>query len=252
MSWITVIAASLFLVLSGELVSAHDGATAAADAASAEEPAAGTAIAAPRIVPNTLPILPVQKRLFGVIPNYRADQDSPDYHPLTVWEKFKIAEKDSFDWPNYFMTAGFAMQTQMAVSGMHGRAMGRTFAGYYARSFADQLIGSYITEAAMPALLHEDPRFFRSGTGTLTRRSWRAVRQVLVTRTQNGKERFNFSEILGNSAVTAVTSLYYPDNRKLSAGAERVALQLGNDAISNMLTEFWPDIRRRAQAWRHH
>ena len=97
----------------------------------------------------------------------------------------------------------------------------------------------------LPALLHEDPRFFRSGQGPVAGRAWHAVRQVLVTRTENGHERFNFSEVVGNSAVAAITSLYYPDNRSLGAGAERVTLQLGNDALSNLLTEFWPDIKRR-------
>jgi hypothetical protein len=186
---------------------------------------------------------PLPRRLFGFVPNYRAEQDSPEYHPLTSWQKFKIAEKDSFDWPNYFVLAGYAMQTQVAVHGWHGPGVGKTFAGFYARSFGDQLIGNYVTEAVLPVLLHEDPRFFRSGQGTARLRSWRAIRQVLVTRTENGRERFNYSEVVGNSAVTAITGLYYPGSRSLGVGAERVALQLGNDAVTNLLTEFWPDIK---------
>ena len=34
------------------------------------------------------------------------------------------------------------------------------FAKFYARSVGDQIIGSYLTEAILPSLLHEDPRFF--------------------------------------------------------------------------------------------
>jgi hypothetical protein len=45
--------------------------------------------------------------------------------------------------------------------------------------------------------------------------------------------------------VTALGTLYYPDSRTVSEGVERYGMALGNDMISNLLTEFWPDIRRR-------
>ena len=147
----------------------------------------------------------VDKRLFGVLPNYRADDEKAEYKPLKTWEKFKIAERDTFDWPNYFLNAGFALQNEIAEKGWHGTGMGKNFAEFYGRSFADAFIGNYVTEAVLPTLLHEDPRFFRSGVGPVWKRAYRAARQVLVTRTENGKERFNFSEVLGNSIVVGVT-----------------------------------------------
>jgi hypothetical protein len=205
-------------------------------------------------VGNPLAAARIEKRVFGVIPNYRADQETAEYKPLKTWEKFKIAERDTFDWPNFPLLAGFALQTQIAEKGWHGTAMGKNFAEYYARSFADGLIGNFITEAAMPSLLHEDPRFFRSGQGTILRRVYKAARQVVVTRNENGRKQFNFSEILGNSAVVGITSTYYPDSRRLGPAAERVGLMIGNDVMSNLMTEFWPDIKRKIQPMlhRHH
>ena len=202
-------------------------------------------------ISNPLGAARVERRVFGVIPNHRADQETADYKPLKTWEKFKIAERDTFDWPNFPLLAGFALQTQIAQSGWHGRAMGKNFAEYYARSFADGMIGNFITEAMIPSLLHEDPRFFRSGVGSVWKRTYKAARQVMVTRTENGGSRFNFSEVLGNSAVVAVTSAYYPDSRRLGPAAERVGLQIGNDVISNLMTEFWPDIKRKLQPMLH-
>ena len=205
-------------------------------------------------VGNPLAAARIEKRVFGVIPNHRAEQETAEYKPLKTWEKFKIAERDTFDWPNFPLMAGFALQTQIAEHGWHGKAMGRNFAEYYVRSFADGLIGNFITEAAMPSLLHEDPRFFRSGVGSVWRRTYKAARQVVVTRTENGKQRFNFSEVLGNSTVIAITSAYYPESRRLGPAAERLGLQIGNDVISNLMTEFWPDVKRRLQPMlhRHH
>ena len=204
-------------------------------------------------VPNPLgSVGRIDKRIFGIIPNHRAEQETSDYKPLQTWQKFKIAERDTFDWPNFPLMAGFALQTQIAERGWHGTAVGRNFAQYYARSFADALIGNYVTEALMPTLFHEDPRFFRSGVGPVWKRTFKAARQIVVTRKEDGRQGFNISEIAGNSAVVALTSIYYPDSRRLGPAAARVGLQVGNDVISNLLTEFWPDVKRHLQPLLHH
>lgn len=187
----------------------------------------------------------ISKRLFGVIPNYRADVLRPLYTPLTRRQKYAIARSDSFDWPNYILLAGYAVQSQVAKGGFSHNGGLSGFGKYYARSVGDQIIGSYITEAILPDILHEDPRFFRRGSGPLWQRAFYATSQIVVTRKDDGRFGFNYSEIAGNAGVVAVTSLYYPDSRSASEGAERFAMQLGNDVISNLLTEFWPDIRRR-------
>ncbi len=194
---------------------------------------------------------PVSKRLFGIIPNYRADQAQDTYKPLTTAEKYRIARSDSFDWPNYFLLAGFALQSQVAAGGFSHNGGFTGFTQYYARAFGDQIIGSYVTEAILPSLLHEDPRFFRLGSGTFWHRSYYAVSRILVTRGDNGKPRFYVSEVGGNAAVVAITSAYYPDSRSPAQGAERFGLALGNDAVSNMMTEFWPDIKRRLRFGHH-
>ena len=185
------------------------------------------------------------KRLFGILPNYRAEDAKAEYKPLKTWEKFKIAERDTFDWPNYFVTAGFALQTQIASGGWRSQGGLKGFGKYYVRSYGDQMIGNFITEAAMPSLLHEDPRYFRLGAGTLWKRAAYSSSRIFITKSENGSACFNFSEILGNTAVTAVTSIYYPANRTLSGAGERIMMQLGNDVINNLLTEFWPDIKHR-------
>ena len=198
------------------------------------------------------PAEPVSKRLFGIIPNYRADQVQDTYRPLTTAEKYRIARSDSFDWPNYFLLAGFALQSQVAAGGFSHNGGFTGFTQYYARAFGDQIIGNYVTEAILPSLLHEDPRFFRLGAGSFWRRVYYASSRLLVTRADSGRSRFNVSEITGNAAVVAITSSYYPDSRSPAEAAERFAMALGNDAISNLMTEFWPDIKRRLRFGHHY
>jgi hypothetical protein len=187
---------------------------------------------------------PPSKRLFGIIPNYRADQYQATFKPLTTREKFDIARKDSFDWPNYFLLAGYAFQSQIAAGGFshNGGALG--FAGYYGRAFGDNVIGAYVTEAMMPSWLHEDPRYFRLGTGPFWHRFFYAATRIVVTKGDNGRNRLFVSELAGNAAVVAITTSYYPADRTASEAFERYSQQLGNDAISNVLTEFWPDVKR--------
>ena len=192
----------------------------------------------------------LDRRLFGVIPNYRADRMPAVYAPITPREKFAIARADSFDWPNYLLLVGYTLQSQMASgSTKHGDGV-REFGEFYSRGLGDQIIGNYVTEAILPSLLHEDPRFFRRGTGSVWSRAYYAASRTVVVRLDNGSARLNISELAGNVGVVAITSLYYPESQSVSGASTRYAMALGNDTISNLLTEFWPDIKRRILPFR--
>ena len=208
------------------------------------------------VAPATKPLDPVYepppKRLFGVIPNYRADQFQAQYTPISTRQKYAIARSDSFDWPNYFLLAGYALQSQIASGGGFSHNGGLTgFGKYYGRSVGDQIIGSYVTEAILPALLHEDPRFFRLGKGPIWYRAYNAASRIVIVQKDDGSTGFAIAEVAGNAGVVALTTAYYPESRSASEAMERFGMALGNDMISNLLTEFWPDIKRRLP-FHHH
>jgi len=185
------------------------------------------------------------KRIFGVLPNYRTAEKSAVYHPITTRQKFTIAVKDSFDYPVYFVSGGFAALYQIENQ---NPSFGQGLKGYahrYATAYADQAIGNMMTEAIVPTLFHEDPRYFRKGDGGTWRRIGYAASRILVTRTDAGGQRFNYSEILGNGITAAIGNAYYPDDRGAADTFERLYTQVATDAFSNELKEFWPDIKRR-------
>lgn len=198
------------------------------------------------------PLDPVSKRLFGIIPNYRADQYQTQYTPISTAGKFAIARSDSFDWPNYFLLAGYAIQSQVAEGGFKHSGGLSAFGRFYSRSVADQIIGAYVTEAMLPTLFHEDPRFFRLGKGSVWYRAYNAAAHIVITKKDDGSDGFYYSEIVGNLGVTAIGMTYYPDNRSAGEAIERYSMALGNDVISNLLTEFWPDIKRRLPLLHRH
>lgn len=188
---------------------------------------------------------PPDKRVFGVLPNYRTANEAMEYRPITAQQKFTIASKDSFDYPLVLLSGAIAGMGQFTNQ---NPSFGQGGAGYFRRlgtSYGDQAIGNMMTEAIFPTLLREDPRYFRRGYGSKWSRVYYAATRVLVTRTDSGGRRFNFSEVLGNAAAVGISNTYYPDNRTIGANVSKLGEQIGIDAVSQVLKEFWPDIKHR-------
>jgi hypothetical protein len=188
-------------------------------------------------------------RIFGVIPNYKTVEDEKrEPTSLTAGEKFKLGLQDSFDpyaYPAAGIFAGIAMaQNQTKSFGQGGAGFGR----YYGTAFADQTIGNMMSESLFPVMLHQDPRYFpmsKAGGGF-----WRRVRYSVsrewITRSDSGKNEFNYSELGGNAVATAISNAYYPsENRTASNNAYKWGQQIALDAFFNVLKEFWPDMRHK-------
>jgi hypothetical protein len=184
------------------------------------------------------------KRILGIIPNYRSSPPLTNYAPLTAEDKFKVAGQDAFD-PGTFVLAGlFAAEAQLTgatPSFGHGVP---AYARYFVASTADFMIGDFMTEAVYPALLRQDPRYFRKGTGNTLARLGYAVRQMVWTHADSGHMQVNVSEIAGNATAVAIGNAYYPDNRTLSSNISKLGIQLAVDTVSNILKEFSPDLDR--------
>jgi hypothetical protein len=185
------------------------------------------------------------KRIFGIVPNFRTSPSLDNYEPLRPAEKFKIASQDAFDRGTVALAALFAGESQLTNAtpsfGQGAAGYGR----YFATSYADYWIGDYMTEAIYPILLHQDPRYFRKGTGSGMGRLGYAVKQIFWTHTDSGGTQFNYSEWLGNSTAVAISNAYYPDNRTASNAVSKLVVQVSVDTASNILKEFWPDFERK-------
>ena len=190
---------------------------------------------------------PIDKRIAGVLPNYRTANLTNTYTPISTHQKLVIASKDSFDYPLMFLGAGYAGLGQATNA---DPSYGQGTVGYvkrFAANYGDQAIGNMMTEGFFPMMLHEDPRYFRMGAarGGVGKRAWYALTRIFVTRTDAGAQRFNFSEILGNSTGVAISMSYHRDDRDFVDGISRLGVQLGTDAASQVLKEFWPDVKRK-------
>jgi hypothetical protein len=184
------------------------------------------------------------KRLFGIIPNYRTSPSLVHYEPLTTKEKFKLANDDALDRGTFVLSAAFAGKDQITNASPSFGQGAKGYAHYFVCSYADWAIGDYMTEAIFPSLLHQDPRYFRRGNGKAFSRLIYAMGQIFVTHNDSGHTSFNFSEIGGNATAAAISQAYHPDNRDAVSAASTLGVQIGVDMASNVMKEFYPDLRR--------
>jgi hypothetical protein len=207
------------------------------------------ALQQPQPVPP--PAGPQHKRIFGIIPNYRTYPTLKDYKPISSGEKFRIFARDTFDRGSFMLAGAFAGKGFIAndtPSFGHGV---EGFSKYYAAAYGDVAIGNFMTEGLYPVMLHQDPRFFRRGTGSGWSRTRYAVGQIFWTRSDSGQMQFNYSEVLGNATAAGIATAYYPDNRTVGSVASKWAIQIGIDMAGNLLKEFWPDLDRKLSG-KHH
>ena len=187
-----------------------------------------------------------KNRIFGVLPNYSTIERDTNVPPVTTKSTFKMFALGSFDpyvFPFVAFTAGIAQLDNDEPS------WGRGAGGYgkrYATAFSDNTIGNFMTTAVAPTLLHQDPRYFVLGEGSVLRRAGYALSRSVVTRTRAGRRTFNLSEIGGNAVAAGISNAYHPpEDRTWSGTASRWGMQVMWDTLTNELKEFWPDIRRK-------
>jgi hypothetical protein len=188
------------------------------------------------------------KHAFGILPNYRTADASQESQPISPRQKMAIAAKDSFDWTLLLVAAGYAGLGQLTNQNPSFEQGTKGYANRFVRAYSDQVLGNMLTEGVMPSILHEDPRYFRLGQGTFWHRVKYAGSRIFLTRTDSGGARFNYSEVVGNFVATGISNAYYPGSRNLGANVQKITWQLATDAISNVLKEFWPDVKHKLRS----
>jgi hypothetical protein len=185
-------------------------------------------------------------RMLGIIPNFAAVSADTELPPLSVRGKFKLATQDSVDYSSFVWAGVLAGQSMALRADPELRNGIPGYGRYYWRAFADQASGSFFTEAIIPALTHEDPRYYTLGHGGFFHRAGYALSRVVLTKTDSGGTSFNFSEIMGNGLEAGLSSFYYPpEERGFSNTALNFVSQLEAASTNNIFREFWPDIRRK-------
>lgn len=204
-------------------------------------------------------------RLFFALPNFLTVDANGKIVPLTAGQKFKVVARGTFDPVQIVWYAALSGISQAENSepgyGQGWAAYGKRYAAYA----ADGTIENFFVGAIMPSILHQDPRFFPKPTGSFFSRAGYAASRIVITRSDNGSRQFNFSEVVGAALASAISTnsyhprralrgfnsqgmpVYYPSDRTLGNTASVWGSQMGYDAITLVIKEFWPDLRRKVK-----
>lgn len=113
-----------------------------------------------------------------------------------------------------------------------------------ASSFGHKIIKRNIQFVA-GSLLHEDPRYFCSGSEGIWRRSLYAAGRTFVSNKDGGGVRPGYSKFIATFGGAYISRQWYPERkRKMSEYLTSTAISIGVDMAKNVFNEFWPDLQR--------
>jgi hypothetical protein len=180
-----------------------------------------------------------QQRVLGVIPNFYVSF-IPDAAPMNVRQKFQLSWKARTD-PMQFAFVAVVAGVQQRRDDYPGFGDGVSgYAKRYAAAYATVWTRSLITQALLPAVLRQDPRYFYKGTGSKKSRLVYAMSRSVMRKGDNGRWQPNYSGILGSLTSGAISNLYYPpeDRRGARLTLQNTALGIAGGAIGHIAQEF--------------
>ena len=180
-----------------------------------------------------------KQRVLGAIPNFYVSY-SRNPEPLSSGQKYRLAWRTSIDPVSIAISGGIAgvEQSQDDFSGYGQGASG--YAKRFGAVYADGLVSTFLADAVFPSVLHQDPRYFYKGTGSIRSRALHAIASVVICKGDNGRWQPNYSNVLGNLAAAGISNLYYPASDR--DGAELTVrnslISTGAGAIGALFQEF--------------
>jgi hypothetical protein len=184
------------------------------------------------------------KRIFGIIPNFISTNDTTaNEDPLTVHEKYVLSYHQMFDFSAHVGNLLQSAVSQAANGQPHyGQGWG-AFGERLAASEGDQITSCLFIYGVLPSVLHDDPRYFRRGQGSIGSRIWYAASRTVITRKDSGEPTFNVPQTLGQLIQQGISTSYYPAQDRTASGVfTQWGVNLAYNSGYNMLREFMPDL----------
>jgi hypothetical protein len=159
--------------------------------------------------------------------------------PLTVRQKFEIAYRKTFSPAlpiDSLAIAGFDQATNLGPAyGQEWGAFGKRV-GYNAANFTTKSLFAF---GIVPAAFHQDPRYFRLGSGSFRARMGWVLRSQVVAFSDRGTAMPNYGKLIGYAASTALSNAYMP-RQSVSRGndLEGYGIKFGASILVSTIHEF--------------
>ncbi len=180
-----------------------------------------------------------KQRVLGFFPNFYAVYVW-DAAPLTSRQKFSMAWRQMID-PVTFGAVGFVSAFQQSQNDFKGYGQGtKGYSKRYAAGYTDGFTSTMLGQAILPSLLHQDPRYFVKGTGTIRSRAFYAIASTVICKDDRGRWKPNYSNVLGNVASAGISNLYYPASSRQggSLTVENSLIGTAGGAFGTLMQEF--------------
>jgi hypothetical protein len=180
-----------------------------------------------------------KQRVLGVFPNFYASYVW-NAAPLSAGQKFRLALRTSID-PVSIAIPAVTAGVEQSQDGFSGYGQGtRGYLKRFGASYTDDLTSTFIADAILPSILHQDPRYFYKGTGSIRSRAFYAIATVVICKGDNGRWQPNYSNVFGNLASAGISNLYYPttDRRGVRLTIDNWLIGDASGAIGSLFQEF--------------
>jgi hypothetical protein len=166
-----------------------------------------------------------------------------DRGPLDARRKLELAVDETIA-PSRFLGSMFTSGITQARDGLPGYGQGwsgygKRFGSSVASNASNHIFGTFL----LPSVLHEDPRYFVKVFGSPRSRILYAIERVVITRTDTGRNTFNWSGVLGGLMAEGLANSYLPDAERTTGKTfSRYGFRIGFSALDNVVKEYWPTI----------
>jgi Carboxypeptidase regulatory-like domain len=179
-----------------------------------------------------------QQRVLGFIPNMYVVYE-PHPEPLTARMKFHMAYKDLTHPVFFARTAAWAGVQQARNNPDEWQQGAEGYSKRLGAGFVDGVTGSLISNAILPSLLHQDPRYFYQGTGTKKSRALHAMLAPFVCKGDNGAWQPNYSQWGGSLIGYSISTAYYPGSAGTAGHVfQTFGIDMGLHVVGSLAQEF--------------
>lgn len=189
----------------------------------------------------SLPEAPLtHNRALLLFPGYDVVQQTENpIASLRPAQKLELAYRSTFDVSLLIRSSIVTIYDKsLSVGPDYGRGAGgiAQIFGYNCTSLASTF---FFTDAFVPIVFHQDPRYFRKGSGPAKARIWWALRSEFVAFGDNGRPMPNYGNLVGFGLSTALSNAYLPA-RNVSVGKtfEGYGIKFGTNFGFNILHEY--------------
>jgi hypothetical protein len=166
--------------------------------------------------------------------------------PMTWQQKGYLALHDLTDPANFGTILGISAITIGADSHTaYGPGL-KGFGKIVGVSLLEDATGQFFGAFAIPAIAHQDPRYFRMPHERFTKRLVYSVSRTVISRSDQGHSMPNYATLLTYPIGAELANLYVPGIQTNAASTvERIFTGYALDPVNNLVNEFLPDVASR-------